>query len=100
MFVHVVCWKVKDGAEGMAQAEIASKMKAMLDVLPSKIDVIKDFQVGIDELRSDRSFDVSLYSVFENESDFKTYQTHPDHQVVVDFFKKVVEKAVAVDYLK
>lgn len=100
MFVHIVCWKVKENAEGLSKTEITSKMKSMLETLPSQIDVIKKLEVGLDVIHSERSFDISLYSVFENEDDLKTYATHPKHLVVVDFFKKVVEKAVAVDYVK
>lgn len=100
MFFHIVCWKVKEVAEGLSKPEILEKMKGMLDSLPANIDVIQNFEVGIDIIQSERSHDISLYSSFANQEDFKTYQTHPDHLVVVDFFKKVVEKAVAVDYIR
>lgn len=99
MLKHVVCWKVKDEVEGMSKSEILQKMKSMLDVLPSKIDVIKSFEVGIDTLHTDRSFDITLHSGFENAEALKTYATHPDHMEVVEFFKKVTEKGVAVDYV-
>lgn len=98
MIKHVVCWKVKDQAEGLSKVEILDQMKGMLDALPAKINVIRDFEVGRNIIESDRAFDLTLHSGFESLSDLKMYATHPDHLVVVDFFKKVVEKAVSVDY--
>ncbi len=100
MFAHIVCWKVKDEVEGMSKPDIVSKMKSMLEELPDKIEEIVQFEVGKDIFQSERSYDLSLYSTFNSEDDFRVYQQHPDHQIVVEFFKKVVDKAVAVDYRK
>ena len=78
MFVHIVCWKVKEEAEGLDKAAILSKMKSMLEALPAKINIINDFEVGKDIIQSERSYDLSLYSSFDNQESFKTYQTHPE----------------------
>lgn len=98
MIKHVVCWKVKDEAEGLTKVQILDRMKEMLDALPAKINVIRDFEVGKNIIESDRAFDLTLHSGFDSLEDLNIYATHQDHLVVVDFFKKVVEKAVSVDY--
>lgn len=99
MLKHIVFWFVKEEAEGLKKAEIVAKMKAMLESLPAKIDVIKGLEVGINVVPSDRAFDIALYSTFSSLEDLQLYAEHPDHVEVVNFFKKVVERSAAVDYL-
>lgn len=98
MIKHIVFWIVKEEAEGLKKSEIIEKMKSMLEALPQKIDLIREFEVGVNIISSDRAFDISLTSAFNSLEDLKAYATHPDHVLVVDFFKKVVEKSAAVDY--
>ncbi len=98
MIKHIVSWKVKEQAEGLSKAENVQKMNELLSALPEKIDVIQEFEIGIDFLQSERSYDICLISAFNTTEDLKSYAQHPDHLMVVDYFKKVVEKSVAVDY--
>ena len=98
MFKHIVFWNVKNEAEGLGKDEILVKMKSMLEALPSKIDVIRGLEVGINQVPSDRAFDIALYVTLDSIADLKVYAEHPDHLLVVDFFKKVVERSAAVDY--
>jgi len=98
MVKHIVSWKVKDEALGMKKPEIVSKMKSMLEALPGKIHQIKEFEVGVDFIQSERSFDICLISAFESVQAMNEYQINESHQEVVSFFKQVVEKGVAVDY--
>ncbi len=98
MIKHIVFWIVKEEAEGLKKDAILSKMKTMLEALPSHIEVVKGLEVGLNVIASDRAFDIALYSSFDSLEDLKTYANHPEHLKVVDFFKKVVEKSAAVDY--
>ena len=99
MIKHIVFWIVKEEAEGLKKEAILSKMKAMLEALPPHIEEIKGMEVGINVIPSDRAFDIALYSTFNSLEDLKTYANHPEHLKVIEFFKKVVEKSAAVDYL-
>ena len=98
MLKHIVFWNVKEEAEGLKKEAILVKMKALLEALPSKIDVIKGLEVGVNVVPSDRAFDIALYSTFSSLEDLQLYAEHPDHVEVVNFFKKVVERSAAVDY--
>lgn len=98
MLKHIVFWNVKESAEGLTKVEILDKMKSMLIELPSKIEVIKGLEVGHNVVPSDRAFDIALYVTVSSLEDLKIYAEHPDHLLVVDFFKKVVERSAAVDY--
>jgi hypothetical protein len=94
MLKHVVFFKFK---EGIADAEIATLENA-LRALPAKIPEIKGFQFGRDMVRSDRSYDFSLVSEFDNLEAMKRYQVHPDHVPVIAMVRSISANILAVDF--
>jgi hypothetical protein len=96
MIVHIVMFKFN--AENR-DANIA-KAKAMLEALVEKIDPLLSMEVGVDFNRSERAFDLSLYSTFETKEGLGEYAVHPEHLEVVDFIKSVTEASRVVDYEK
>ncbi len=96
MFHHIVLWRVNEDAG--AHKQLAHEMKEMLEALPAQIPEIVEFRVGINEILSARSFDVSLVSSFKSKKDLKTYQAHPAHQPVVERFKVITKQGAVVDY--
>lgn len=98
MLKHIVMWKLKENAEGNTKPENAEIMKAQLEALCSKIEVIKVLEVGINFNESAAAFDVALYSEFENEEALSIYQKHPEHIKVGEFVGKVVEARAVADY--
>jgi hypothetical protein len=93
MIKHIVIWKVKEPKE-----DIGKKVKEILDTLPSKIAEIKDFEVGINYNDSDRAWDVSLYSSFNNKADLDIYQNHPAHIIAKDYIVSVATQSAVSDY--
>lgn len=91
MIAHVIFLKLTDKS-------IAQEIKAKLDALPAQIPEIKHYEVGIDEVESSRSFDICLYSQFENYDTLKIYNEHPAHVAVLDFIRAHADKVHAVDY--
>jgi hypothetical protein len=81
------------------EANVA-KAKAMLEALTEKIEPLLSMEVGVDFNRSDRAFDLSLYSTFETKEGLKEYAVHPEHLAVVDFIRGVTEASKVVDYEK
>jgi Stress responsive A/B Barrel Domain len=98
MIKHIVMWKLKEVAECGDRIQNARKMKHDLEALKSKIPEIKHIEVGLNSLPSDGSYDVVLYSEFENEKDLETYQKHPEHLTVAEFIGTVRERRAVVDY--
>jgi hypothetical protein len=98
MIKHLVMWKLKDVAEGATKEQNARKMITDLEALKHKIPQIRHIEAGLNFLPSDFSYDVALYSEFENEEDLALYQKHPDHRSVGAFVQKVSESRVVVDY--
>lgn len=98
MVKHIVMWKLHDIAEGTGKLENAKKIKADLEALKEVIKEIIEIEVGINELESDQSYDILLYSTFKDFEDLNIYQNHPDHKKVAEFIGKVKSDRIAVDY--
>lgn len=96
MIVHIVMFKFK---EENRDANVA-KAKEMLEALVEKIEPLLSMEVGVDFNRSERAFDLSLYSTFETKEGLAEYAVHPAHLEVVEFIKAVTEASRVVDYEK
>ena len=72
MIAHIVLFKLKESTP-----ENASAVKAMLHSMNGKLPMLRHLEVGIDVIRSERSYDVALYSKFDTLADLQAYQVHP-----------------------
>ncbi len=95
MLKHVVFMKFKPTA---TDTDILDLEKS-LGALPAAIPEIKGYEFGRDIVKSERSYDFALVSAFESLETMKRYQVHPDHLVVLEKVKKLVDSILAVDYL-
>ena len=93
MIKHIVLFKFKKEFPNAAQ-----EAKAKLEELPSKIDVIRSFQVGIDIMHSERSYDLALIGEYDSMEDLKKYDQHPEHLKVRNFIHGVRETSVSLDF--
>jgi len=96
MIVHIVMFQFK---EENRDANLA-RTKTMLEALVGKVPTLLGMEVGIDFSRSERAFDLSLYSTFESKEGLAEYAVHPAHLEVVDFIKQVTVQSKVVDYEK
>ncbi len=94
MVKHIVMYKLKEPTEANKQA-LRDKFLSM----KGKIDLLVDIQSGVDEIKSDRSFDVVLVCEFKSMEDLEKYRVHPVHLPVMAYVKSVVEKSHSVDYV-
>ena len=95
MIRHIVMFKIK---EGLNKDEKTRELKDALEQLPGKINEIKHYEIGINETESDRAFDISLVSDFNNNESLDAYRIHPEHQKVVGLIKNICDQTVVVDY--
>ena len=72
MLVHIVMFQFKDENK---EANMA-RVKEMLEALPSKINTLHSMEVGIDISRSERSYDMVLLSMFEEQAALDVYAIH------------------------
>jgi len=94
MFRHVVCFKLR--AEEKGRAGEAREKLLSLKAIPE----VKNIEVGLDSLKSPRSYDIILIVDFDSMDDYRVYDTHELHQPVRKFMHSIVEMSVAVDYTR
>lgn len=94
MLTHVVLFKFKPETT----AEQACQLETGLKGLPQRISDIREFRVGRDVIRSERSYDLGLVSAFDDLAAMQRYQVHPAHQEVVALVKALCAGVVAVDF--
>ncbi len=92
MVKHIVTWKLKNENK----SENAVKIKELLKELKSKINYIKELEVGINE--NGGEYDIILITSFNDYDDLKSYDINEDHCKVKDFIKNCVISRVAIDY--
>lgn len=93
MLRHIVLFKLKNPAP-----EVLQETKEVLMNMKGKIPELLDIEVGIDVVRSERSYDIALTTTFESLDAMNAYQVHPLHVEVGKYMADVRESAVAVDY--
>jgi len=92
MIKHVVCFKLKKG-------ESPEKAKEVLLSMKVNVPMLKDIEVGVDLLHSERSYDVYLSVVLEDMKALEDYQNDPYHvSVVKKHMHAVRESSVAIDF--
>lgn len=94
MITHIVFFKLRYPTE-----ESIAEAKAVLDSMEGNIPQLRHLEVGVDIVRSERSYDVALVTRFDSMEDLKAYQVHPYHaDHIVPYVKSVSQSVVAVDY--
>ena len=93
MLTHIVLFKLKD-----RNPENIAKIKGVLAGMQGKIPEFRHFEVGVDIVRSQRSYDLALVAKFDSLEGFRAYQAHPAHQKVIRSILSASDSIFAVDY--
>jgi len=94
MITHVVFFKFKPETTSTEIQQLADGLGG----LPQQIEEIREFRFGPDVLHSERSYDFSLISSFDDLDALQSYQVHPEHQKVVAHVKTISSSVIAVDF--
>lgn len=95
MIKHIICFKLKDNSDSSKE-----ETKRILLSMKENVPMVKDIQVGVDFLKSQRSYDIILQVELEDVKALDAYQEDPYHvDVVKAHMQKVMESSVAVDYV-
>jgi len=94
MITHIVLFKLKEPtAENIAAA------KAKLESMSGKLPMLRHLEVGVDLVRSERSFDIALNTRFDSLADLQAYQVYPYHgEDVAPYMRSVSSSVVTADY--
>jgi len=93
MIAHIVLFKLKDRSP-----QSVEKARDVLLRLKGRIPLLRQLEVGIDVLHSERSYDIALVTKFDSLEELEAYQKHPVHVEVAKYMTSVRESAIAVDY--
>lgn len=94
MFTHVVFFKLVESTK-----ENVKYVSDILKGMDGNIPQLKEVEVGIDELRSERSYDISLITRFDSLEEMRAYQIHPYHiNEVLGKIKPYLKATSVVDY--
>ena len=96
MIVHIVMFKFKEENKETNVLEMKRKLEALVNLVPT----LKSMEVGIDFSKSERAYDLSLYSTFDDKAGLNAYAIHKEHLKVVEFVKEMTVDAKVVDYIK
>jgi hypothetical protein len=94
MITHIVLFKLAEPTEENLEAT-RNKLLSM----DGRIDLLRYLEVGVDVIRSERSYDIALTTRFDSLAELQAYQIHPYHAgEVIPHMKSVCSAIVAVDY--
>ena len=91
MFVHLVMLNFHDPA---VAPEAAERLRSMVGQVPT----LRHLEVGVDELRTERSWDLALTTHFDDRAGYEAYAIDSFHKGVLRWMKPHVKAAAAVDY--
>jgi hypothetical protein len=98
MVKHIVFWKVKEEHDGMGREELIGKIKEMIEGMRETVPTIENIEVGRDFNKSDKAYEIALYSSFADRNALDEYQRHPAHEEVKKFVGAVTTERAVVDY--
>lgn len=93
MITHIVLFRLRERTK-----DNILKARDALYGLRGKVPVLRSLEVGVDVMRSERSYDIALTARFDTLKDLDEYQRHPAHVEVAEHMARVKESSVAVDY--
>ena len=95
MVKHIVTFKLK--ALARAAFELAQRFRDALVELPSKIDVLKSIEVGLNQNPAE-TYDVVLTAVVSTLDEVGIYAKHPAHVAAAGIIGGHVDVRACVDY--
>ena len=99
MVRHIVMIKLKEIPAAFERQNAINQIKAGLEALPNKIDVIKAYEVGVNINPNPLAYEIVLISEFENFNDLNIYREHPEHIKVLELIGKYKDNSVFNDYI-
>lgn len=95
MVKHIVTFKLKGTAE--ERLALATKFRDALVELPSKIEVLRSIEVGLNQ-NPNETYDVVLTAVVATLDEVNIYAKHPAHVAAAGIIGGHVDVRACVDY--
>ncbi|MEJ2802080.1 stress responsive alpha/beta barrel protein [Comamonas sp. BIGb0124] len=98
MIKHIVFWTFHEQADGADKAANLTRAKALLDACASLVPGTLAFEVAIAQPGMDCTYDLVLYSAFEDQAALDAYQNHPQHVALKPFMSAARKERQCMDY--
>ena len=96
MLQHYVLLKYRDGTPEQHVASFCERMRVLLGT----VGEIQRLEIGRDEVRDARSWDLVLIMEFASIEALRAYQRHPQHLAVMAFNDPFVAHVASVDFTR
>lgn len=94
MYTHIVFFKLSKPTNDNIEF-----VKKTLLSMEDNISELRHLEVGIDDIRSERSYDIALITKFDNKEDYLSYDINKYHvEKVKKVIKPYMESSKTVDY--
>lgn len=94
MITHIVLFKLNDPTP-----ETIAATRELLLSMDGKVPQLRHLEVGVDIIRSQRSYDIALLTRFDSLDELTAYQVDPYHAgTVLPHMRAVSSAIVAADY--
>jgi hypothetical protein len=95
---HIVMWNFAEQAEGADRATNLGEVQARLLALRGLVPGMGAFEPVIGADPYEHTYDLVLYSEFDDLAALAAYAGHPDHVAVAQFIGKVRTERACMDY--
>jgi hypothetical protein len=94
MITHIVLFKLTD-----PRPDTIAATRDLLLSMDGKVPQLRHLEVGVDLIRSERSYDIALVTRFDSLDALKAYQVDPYHAgTILPHMRSVCAAIVAADY--
>ena len=95
MIKLIVCFKLKDNRDASK-----NEPRDILLSMEGRVPMVREIDVGVDFLKSARSYDIILQVKLDDAQALVAYQEDPYHvDVVKNHMHSVMESSIALDYV-
>lgn len=95
MIQHTVVFKLKHDEKSLEEINFLKDAEVILSLIP----VVKKFEC-LEQISPKNEYDFGFSMYFQNETDYKTYNDHPNHiKFVNERWIKEVEEFLEIDYI-
>ena len=95
MYTHIVFFKLVESSDNNIEF-----FKNTLLSMDGNISELRYIEVGVDDIRSERSYDIALITKFDNKEDYLSYDINEYHvEKVKKVIKPYMESSKTVDYI-
>jgi hypothetical protein len=81
-----------------ASQDVAEEAARRLRAMEGRVPALASIEVGVDQLRTERSWDLCLITRFADAEAFAAYRVDPLHQDVLAWLKGHAEASAVVDW--